>query len=305
MKRARLQLVLAAALFSTGGAAVKATELGSWEVASFRSAIAALALVVLLPAARRGYSWASFGVGIAFAGTMILFVLANKLTTAANAIFLQSTAPLHVLLLAPLLLKEASRRRDLAFILAIAGGLALFFVGKEAPTASAPDPSTGNLLGAGAGLCWGISILGLRALARRKLDAGLAPVVLGNVIAAVVALPMALPTPIDSLVVSGQDLALLVYLGAVQIGLAYVFVTKGLKRVPALEASVLLMIEPMFSPVWAWVVHREVPGGWAMLGGALVLGATLAKSVVDAPRRPRTRGSPPGRSHGPGPGHGT
>src|SRR5690606_18143001 len=99
--RARLLLLAAATLFSTGGAAIKATSLTAWQVASFRSAIAALTLLVLLAGARRRPSAPALGVGAIYAATMILFVLANKLTTAANAIFLQDTAPLYVLLASP------------------------------------------------------------------------------------------------------------------------------------------------------------------------------------------------------------
>jgi drug/metabolite transporter (DMT)-like permease len=280
---ARLQLIGAAALFSTGGAVVKASALSGWQVAGFRSGIAALTLVALMPSARRGYSLAAFGVGVSYAGTMVLYVLANRLTTAANAIFLQGTAPFYILLLAPLLLHERNRRRDLGFMALIAVGLALFFVGGEAPSSSAPDPGLGNLLGAACGLCWGITMLGLRALARREGKTNLAPVVLGNLIAFAACLPMALPVAAEA--VTGTEVGLLIYLGAVQIGLAYVLVTAGLRHLPVLEASLLLMIEPTFNPIWAWMLHGEVPGSWALLGGALVLGATLWKSLIDAPRR--------------------
>ncbi len=102
----RLMILMAALLFSTGGAAVKACSLSAWQVASFRSGIAAVTLLLVLPAARRGWGWRTWLVGAAYAGTMISYVLANKLTTAANAIFLQSTAPLYILLLSPILLNE-------------------------------------------------------------------------------------------------------------------------------------------------------------------------------------------------------
>ena len=115
---ARVQVLAAAALFSTGGAAIKAAGgMSGWQVASFRSGIAALALVALLPEARRGWRPATWLVGVGYAATMILFVLSTKLTTAANAIFLQSTAPLYLILLGPWLLREPLRGRDLVFLL--------------------------------------------------------------------------------------------------------------------------------------------------------------------------------------------
>ncbi|MGH7585251.1 MAG: DMT family transporter, partial [Gemmatimonadales bacterium] len=102
--RSRLELLGAAAIFSTGGAAIKATTLTSWQVASFRSGIAAIAVLALVAASRRGWSWRTLVVGTTYAVTLTLFVVANKLTTSANAIFLQATAPLYLLLLGPWLL---------------------------------------------------------------------------------------------------------------------------------------------------------------------------------------------------------
>ena len=137
---ARLRLVLAAILFSTGGAAIKATTLTAWQVAGFRSGIAALALLLLLPESRRGWTWRTLLVGVAYAATLLLFVVANKLTTSANTIFLQSTSPLYILILGPLLLHERIRSRDVVFMAAVGLGLALFFIEREAPLATAPDP---------------------------------------------------------------------------------------------------------------------------------------------------------------------
>jgi hypothetical protein len=125
---ARLHLVLAAILFSTGGAAIKATTLTAWQVAGFRSGLAARALFLLLPDSRRGWTWRTLLVGVAYAATLLLFVVANKLTTSANTIFLQSTSPLYILILGPLLLHERIRSRDVLFMAAVGLGLALFFI---------------------------------------------------------------------------------------------------------------------------------------------------------------------------------
>lgn len=283
----RFQLLAAAALFSTGGAAVKATALTGWQVASFRSGIAALAILLLIPAARRGWNWRVFLVGIAYAATLILFVVANKLTTAANTIFLQSSAPLYVLLLGPLLLKEPLRRDDLAFIAVVAVGLALFFVGVEPPVATAPDPARGNILALLSGTAWAFTLMGLRWLERGSdaepgsepqpgSGSALATVVAGNLIACLVGLPFALPVvsagPVDWVTV--------VYLGVFQIGLAYVLLVRAIRHVPALEASVLLLAEPALNPVWAWLAHGEVPSAWSLAGGFLILGATLLRTWI-------------------------
>ena len=276
--RARLQLIAAAVLFSTGGAAIKWSDFTGWQIASFRSGIAAVALMLMTPQARRGWSWRAALVGVAYAGCLVLFVLANRLTTAANTIFLQSTAPLYILLLAPWLLKEPIRRQDLGFMLAVGSGLLLFFVGTEQPETTAPDPMRGNLLALGAGFCWALAICGLRWLgAAPGRGSPAAAVVSGNITALVMGLPLAFP-------VGGHpasDWAVIFYLGAFQIALAYVFVTAAIAVLPALESAVILLIEPVLNPVWAWVVQRESPGAWALLGGAIILGATTLKSWLE------------------------
>jgi drug/metabolite transporter (DMT)-like permease len=280
---ARLQLLGAALLFSTGGAAIKAAEFEGWQIASFRSGIAAVALWLMTPAARRGKLlrqaqgklWQPALVGVAYAGCLTLFVLANRLTTAANTIFLQSTAPLYLLFLGPWLLKEPIRRQDLSFMLAVGIGLAFFFIGVEEPAATAPDPERGNLLALASGFFWALAVCGLRWLGQdERRGSPAAAVVSGNLTAFLVSLPMALPVGMHSV----TDWGLILYLGVFQIALAYVFVTNAIQVIPALEASVILLLEPVLNPLWAWLVQREAPGAWALLGGAIILGATTYKS---------------------------
>jgi drug/metabolite transporter (DMT)-like permease len=269
----RLLLLAAAFLFSTGGAAIKSISLTAWQVASFRSAVAAAALLVLLPQALRKWTGRDLTVALAYAATMILFVAANKLTTSANAIFLQDTAPLYLLLLGPWLLHERLRRTDLLLVTLVAAGIALFFLGTERAAATAPDPLRGNMLAAVSGIAWALTIAGLRWLGKDSVSS-IPTVVAGNVIACLVCLPMALP-------VQGagwKDAAALGYLGVFQIGLAYVCLTRAMRAVPAFEASAVLLAEPALNPVWAFLVHGERPSAWAIAGGALILTATLANT---------------------------
>jgi drug/metabolite transporter, DME family len=276
--KARLQLAGAALLFSTGGAAIKAAAFTGWQIASLRSGFAALALLLMVPGARRGWTWQAALIGVSYAGCLTLFVLANRLTTAANTIFLQSTAPLYLLILAPWLLKEPVRRRDVGFMLAVAFGLMLFFVGVERPVVTAPDPVRGNVLALVSGFCWALTVLGLRWLtAREGRGSPIAAVTSGNLTAFLVTLPFALPLGAHSI----TDWSVLLYLGVFQIALAYVLVTSAINHIPALEASVLLLIEPALNPVWAWLVQGEVPGIWAMAGGTIILAATTAKSWTE------------------------
>src|SRR5579885_665467 len=140
--RAAWQALAAAVLFSTGGAAVKTAAFTAPQIAGFRSAIAAVALLVWARGRVR-WSWQALVVGVVYAATLDLYVSATKLTTAANAIFLQSTSPLYLLLLGPLVLHEKVRRADVLYLIALAVGLGLCFSGTSAPVAIAPDPPLG------------------------------------------------------------------------------------------------------------------------------------------------------------------
>ena len=282
LRRAPLEIVVAALLFSTGGAAIKATTLSGIEVGGLRSAIAAVALLLFLPAARRGYTWRAAAVGLAFAGSLVLFVTANKLTTSAASIFLQSTAPLYVLLAGPWLLRERASRSDLLLMIPVAAGLLLVFAGTGVAGRTAPDPFRGNVLALLSGVTWAFAIMGLRWMSEHPRSSPLAAAVLGNVFAAVLCLPF-LRSPA---LIGAADWATLAYLGVFQVALAYVFLTRGVGQLPALDASLLLLVEPGLNPVWAWVVHGERPSGLALGGGALILGATAVKAWADA-RLPR------------------
>jgi DME family drug/metabolite transporter len=268
----RWRIFGAAFLFSTGGAAIKACSLGSWQVAGLRSGVAAVSLLVLLPDARRGWTWRTALAGIAYAATLILFVLANKLTTSANAIFLQSTAPLYLLLLGPLVLREPVQKIDVIVVSSVAAGALLLLFGSES-AATAPDPARGNVFALFSAVAYALMITGMRWLGRREggQSSATATVVVGNIIAFAACLPMALPIPHVGL----ADAAVLLYLGVFQIGLAYMCLALSISRVPALEASTLLLIEPVFNPIWTWLFHGERPNGLAMLGGLAIVTATF------------------------------
>jgi drug/metabolite transporter (DMT)-like permease len=215
-----------------------------------------------------------------------LFVLANKNTTAANAIFLQATAPIYLLLLGPLLLREPVRRSDLLVIAAVVCGAVLMFAGAPAASATAPNPRRGNWFGAGSGLTWALTVTGLRGLERKVNNAGAAitTVVAGNLIAFLACLPAAVPVQRFSI----SAAATLIYLGVFQIGLAYFLMTRSIRYVPALEASTLLMTEPALNPFWTWLIQGERPGGAPLAGGVLVLAATLGGTWWGSRSLPKT-----------------
>ncbi len=284
---ARLEILGAALLFSTGGAAIKAAQFTSWQVTGLRSGIAAIAVWLLIPASRqirRGGIVVTLLVSVAYAATLTLFVLANKLTTAANTIFLQSTAPLYILLLGPLLLRERIARRDLVFMGAIGLGMAFFFLGRQQSFATAPDPFTGNLLALLSGVTYALLLLGLRFMGTRGGSPAAAAGV-GNFLAFLLAAPSMFPLGTHGTV----DWAVMIYLGVFQIGLAYFLLTRGISQVPAFEASLLLFLEPALNPLFAWLVHGERPGPWALGGGALIMSATLLKAWGDSKGSPAAR----------------
>jgi len=279
-------MMAAALLFSTGGAAIKASAFSAVQVAGLRSGIAAVFLIAMIPGARRAgllLSPRTLGIGVTYAATMILFVVANKMTTAASTIFLQSTAPLYLLLLGPWLLREPVRGRDLAFMALLGTGMALFFAGVDPPAPTAPRPVPGNIAAAFSGLTWALTIAGLRWIARdHHEDAGdgaAAVVVVGNVLAASVCVPLGFPYPTPGVL----DSLIILFLGVFQIGLAYVFLTTGIRGVGALEASLFLLVEPAFSPIWAWLAHGETPGPLALAGGAIIVGGIALRSIGEAP----------------------
>jgi drug/metabolite transporter, DME family len=279
---ARLQLVLGALLFSTGAVAIKLTALGGWQVAGLRAGVAAIVLAVALPQARRIGHWRVWLVALPYAATFLLYALASKYTTAAHTIFLQDTAPLYLLLLSPLTLHEPIRRADVALLIALAAGAALLFSASAAPSVTAPSPRTGNLLALASGGTWALSLAGLRWIAQRPAERGepMAVIVVGCLLALATGVVAELPAPLYPRAQwSGVDWSIAVYLGVVQIGLAYVFVTRGLRRVPALEASLLLLAEPVFTPLWAWWVLGEKPPAAALLGGTIIVVAIAADAL--------------------------
>jgi drug/metabolite transporter (DMT)-like permease len=274
--RNRLFLVTAAILFSTGGVAIKAASLTGWQVASFRAAIAAGMLLCVIPEARRNWSLKLVPAALAYATTLTCFSLATRLTTGANAIFLQSTAPLFILLMAPWLLGERIHRSDLFYIAAFALGMSLLFLGTQSPIATAPNPALGNAIAVVSGVAWALTVIGLRRVGRGSTgNPGITVVALGCLFAFLGALPMAFPLG----AVTTADVLVILYLGVVQVGLAYVLVTRAMRHVPAFEATTVLLLEPVLNPIWIWLVQHEQPSPPALAGGAIILIATAWKTL--------------------------
>ena len=265
--RGRLLVVAAALLWSTGGLAIKLVPLPALGVAFWRSLVSAIFLVVVFRPARARWRHASIATSLIYALMILSFVSATKMTTAANAIFLQYTGPLYVLAFAPFLLKERFRHVDAAAMAVALAGMSLFFVGRLDPGAL-----TGNLVAVVAGFFFGLVILLLR---RDAAGDAIPSVIAGNFLAAALAFPFAR----GHLALDGRGILLVLFLGIVQLGISYVLFVRGLAVVPAAEASLLGMLEPMFNPLWAFLGLGEKPSAWALLGGAIVLCAVAGRTV--------------------------
>jgi drug/metabolite transporter, DME family len=272
-ERSGILLVLGAALlWSTGGVAIKALADGPLKVACYRSAVAAV--VLFLHFRPRGWRWTpAFVVAVvSYAGCLTTFVVATKWTTAANAIFLQYSGVVWVLLLSPLLLKEPFHKRDAAAVAAALCGMALFFVGKfEAG-------GRGLLMGVLTSLFFAALVLALRLQRGRAAEA---TVTWGNVLAAAALFPFVR----HDLALSPRSGAVLVFLGVVQIAGAYALFVEGLKHVTATQASLAGMLEPIANPIWVFLVLGERPSGWAIAGGVIVL-AAIGWRTLSSPSMP-------------------
>ena len=274
MLSGRLSIVAAAILWSTGGVAIKLSTLNASQIAAGRAAFAAVALFVFLPQARRRWSRGVLLTAIPLALTSILFISANQLTTAGAAIFIQNVAPIWILVATPWLLGERASRGELLSVWVSVFGCALFFADDLGAA-----QTTGNALAALASLTYAALIVRYRKVSSED---GVTATVCGNTLIALLCLPFVargeVPTDI-------ADLGVVMYLGLIQQALAAILFIRGVRTVSALEASLLLLLEPLLSPVWAFVLAGERMGSLAIAGGVVVFVAMLLRTFAARPRR--------------------
>src|SRR5229473_4781767 len=270
-----LLLVLGAAiLWSTGGLFIKATSLSAFELSFGRSLLAAITIAIVTRREGFGLNRVSAITSILYAALLLLFVLATKLTTAANAIFLQYTAPVYVLILEPLFYKERFRRRDLITVAACVGGMTLFFVGKLRP-----EDVSGNFLALASGVCFALFFLLLRHSKARDVNRA-SSAIYGNLIVVLICAPAFFGAMQGG--ISTEDYARVAYLGVVQIGFAYLLFTLAMARgVRSLDASIVGYIEPVLNPVWVFLFIGERPSGWAMIGGAIIITSVVTHMLIE------------------------
>ncbi len=278
-----LLVLLAALLWSTGGLFIKWTTLSAFELSFGRSLLAALTVAIFTRREGFGINRLTALTSVLYAALLLLFVLATKLTTAANAIFLQYTAPIYVLLLEPFLFREKFRVGDLAVVAACMAGMSLFFVGQL----SAADVQ-GNIAALCSGLCFAFYILLLRHPRSREVNRA-SSVIYGNLLLLLVTAIVIVidPASLRAVLHAGaRDLAAVAYLGVVQIGVAYTLFTLGMARgVRSLDAGIVGYIEPVLNPVWVFLFLGERPSKWAITGGAIIITAVIFHTIRGAHRR--------------------
>ncbi len=267
-------LVGGALCWSLAGVLFKYVAWSGLAAAAGRGLIAALFLLAVSWRALR-FTWSplQLGAAAAYAACTVLFTLANKMTTAANAILLQYTAPVWIALLGAWLLGEHPTRADWATIAAVLGGLALFFYdGLQL------HHLPGILVALASGLGFAVMTILMR---KQKAGSALESIILGNFLSVLVGLPALWHAPALS---AGGWTALLL-LGVVQLGLSYLLYAKAIRHVTALEAVLIPVLEPILNPVWVMLTVGERPSRYALLGGLVVLGAVTLRAISSI-RRP-------------------
>ncbi len=268
-KKALLLLIATAILWSTGGLLIKSVNWNPLAISGMRSAIAAVMIFLYMGRPRFVWSAAQIGGAVTYAATVILFVAATKLTTAANAILLQYTGPIWVAIFGKWFLGEKTTRLDWLMIGAVLVGMALFFMDKLSSGGLA-----GNIVAIASGVAFGWFILFMR---KQKDQSTIETPLLGNIIAAAIGIPFMFGSTPD---LTGW--AALVTLGVVQLGLSYILFAAAVKHASALDSILVPTIEPLLNPIWVFILLGERPGPWALIGGAIVLVSVTARSVLMA-----------------------
>ena len=267
-QNALLLMVLVTLIWSANGLLIKLVEWPPMAISGLRSLFAAAALLPFLGKPKEWLSLSTLAGGAGFAGALVTFVVATKLTTAANAIFLQLTAPVYVALFSWWILKERISALDWLITAVIMGGMLLFF----------GDNLTmqgfwGNISAILSAVCWAVFVLFYR---KEKDDAPLKIPIMGHVICVLTGFPFV----VDAGLWPTSGGIWIIPMGAVGAGLSFVLYTWVIRRLEAIEAVITQTIEPIFNPVWVYLVVGEKPGPWALLGGGIVLSSITLHAIL-------------------------
>ena len=260
-------LVLTSILWSFSGVCTKFISWNGFAVAGIRGLIAALLLLIVNRRPRLPRSGFQVAAIFSYVGLVVLLILSTKLTTAANAILLQYTAPIYSAILGYFVLKEPVTRHDITVIVLVLIGLAVFLY-----DGLADGRMAGNLIALLSGVCYGAMNVFMRKCDK---DAPADNIFWGNLLAFVLMLPfMGRPE------ITAVNIGIILFMGIFQLGLAYILYSIAIPHVPALEATIITVLEPILNPVWVMLFYGEKPGLRTIIGGAIVLLAISGKDVL-------------------------
>lgn len=266
-----IAMLLSILFGSTAGLFIK---LSSWDAMALngaRSLVAAITVWIFLRRPNFTWSRAQIGGAIAYALMLITFIQANRWTTAANAAFLQYTAPLWVALFSIWLLGERPKRSDWLTLAAIAVGMTLFFGGKLSP-----EGLRGNLIAIVSGMCVALFLIALR---KQKDGSPTETVLLGNLIAAVIGLPFII---LGDQPVNLREISIILFLGVFQLGLTFILLTLAIKHLSAIESILMESLGPVLNPVWTFLFINEIPAPSAIAGAAIIVTAVVIRAITAA-----------------------
>lgn len=259
-----IMTILAATLWSTGGLFIKLLPLDAFSILFYRSFYAAVIFIIIFRKSLFRFNKLSLVSILFYAPLLIAFVTSTKLTTAANAIFLQYTAPAVVLLLEPYFIRTKLTKINIFTVVVCFAGMCLFFVEQF----SQPD----NWLGIWIAFFNGLILAGFLIIQKMNKPEFLpGAVFLGNIVVCLITLPWFIENPFPTF----QENNYLMILGFGQLGLGFALFLFGQKYLPAIESSLISMLEPLLNPVWVFIGYGENPGYWAMVGGLVIIAALI------------------------------
>ena len=261
-RKAILMMLLCAALWSTGGIFIKLIPWSPFVISGWRSLISAGTVLLFFKIwkIRFRFNRRALLIGFFMCGLFFCFVIANKLTTAANAIVLQFTSPVFLMVFSAILFHEKFRRADIVAVIFTVGGIALFFLGQLKP---------GYLAGNCVAIFTGVLVAGMYlSMGKSDDETRMGGMLLGHLLTAAIGIPFTFFTVTQ---VSTTSILCILGLGIVQLGIPYILLAVSSKNCPPLACSLLDAVEPILNPVWVFLFNGETPGMFALIGGAIVI----------------------------------
>ena len=272
-----LATILAALIWSTAGVLVKLLPQDAFTILFYRSLYAGILFFMVFRREALRLDRRALLISAFYAPLLICFVTATKLTTAANAIFLQYISPALVLIIEPKLLGSRMKRYNAVTVVACLAGMSFFLLEQKG--------ASHHWMGDGLALLSGFFsaglVLSLRFSQRQQQMSG---ILYGNLWVVLFTLPWFL----RSAPPAGHEHLMLAFLGFVQIGFGFLLFTYGQRRIPALEGSLIAILEPILNPVWVLIWYGEWPSPWSISGGAIILAALTIRMVYLYKKKPET-----------------